>query len=250
MNAIAAGHYYRKQLGCRSSVIAWSHRSRFEMGLRLIGAAPRRLLDYGCGDATFLAMASDRIQEGTGADVAPDQVQECNTRLAGIANLRFCTVKDLIGPTHEAAYDVVTCMETLEHCTTPVVEVVLRDLSRLVTPDGRVIISVPIEIGPTFLIKLGIRKVAAWRRLSDYRYYESYSLCNALRMIFANRTTDVERPVYDWPGGPTHSHYGFNWRSLRARVRDHLHIEQTVFSPLGFLGGGVSSQVWFVCRRR
>jgi SAM-dependent methyltransferase len=250
LDAVASGHFYRKQLGCRSGVIAWSHRARFEMGLRLIGAAPRRVLDYGCGDGTFLAMAADRVGEGRGADVAADQVRDCQSRLAGFANLHFCSVDDLAGPEHATAYDVVTCMELLEHCTTANIEVVLDDLARLATPDGRVIVSVPVEIGPMFLCKLVLRKMAAWRRLSDYKYYESYSLRNALRMVFARRTTAFERPAYGGPAGPVHSHYGFNWRSLRERVREHFLLERTCFSPLGFLGGWVSSQVWFVCRPR
>lgn len=249
MDAIAEGHYYRKQMGCESGVIAWSHRSRFETGLRLVGPAPGRLLDYGFGDGTFLALASGRVREGWGADIAANQVAEAQSRLAGFTNLRFCTVAALADPALDGTFDVVTCMETLEHCTAPVVEIVLNDLARLVKPDGRVVISVPIEIGPTFPAKLLIRKLAAWRGLSDYRYYESYSLAAAAKMLFATKSTTLERPVYGGPDAPSHSHYGFNWRALRERVRAHLTVDRTLFSPLGFLGGWVSSQVWLVCHR-
>jgi SAM-dependent methyltransferase len=250
LEAIAQGHYYRKQLGCKSGIIAWSHRSRFRVGLRLIGASPGKVLDYGCGDGTFLAMAADRVREGLGADIADNQIEDCRNRFASVANLRFCSIRQLSEVGHDTAYDVVTCMETLEHCTAPVVEIVLGDLARLVSPRGRVVISVPIEIGPTFVLKLCVRKLAAWRGLSDYRYYESYGGGAALRMIFANRATKFDRPVYGEPDAPAHSHYGFNWRALRERVRAHLDIERTAFSPLGFLGGWVSSQAWFVCRPR
>jgi SAM-dependent methyltransferase len=248
MNGVAEGHFYRKQLGCQSSIIAWSHRSRFRVGLHLLGPAVAKLLDYGCGDGTFLALAADQIQQGSGAEVVANQVLDCQKRLAAFANLRFCMIGDLRDASHDGGYDVVTCMEVLEHLPTPLVEDVLRDLARLVAPSGRVIISVPIEIGPTFLFKLVVRKIAAWRGLSDYRYYELYTLGNALRMIFANRTTVLDRPVYGAPEAASHSHYGFNWRALREQVRDHFAIERTVFSPLGFLGGWVSSQAWFVCR--
>jgi SAM-dependent methyltransferase len=250
VDAVTAGHYYRKQLGCKSRIIAWSHRSRFRVGLRLIGQSVPRLLDYGCGDGTFLSMAADRIRQGCGADVDAGQIKDCQQRLAPLTNLRFCTVGELAEGSHGRAYEAVTCMETLEHCTAPIVEVVLRDLARLVAPGGRVIISVPIEIGPTFLLKLVVRKAAAWRGLSDYRYYESYTVRDAFRMLFAGRTTEVARPVYGGPGSPGHSHYGFNWRALRERVRRHLVLERTLFSPLGHLGGWVSSQAWFVCRPR
>ena len=244
--AVEQGHYYRKQLGCDSSVIAWSHRSRFEVGLGLIGAAPRTLLDYGCGDGTFLAMAAGRIGTGRGADIDARQTDEARRRLAGFANLQFCTISDLSAPVHSSAYDVVTCMETLEHCVDDVVQIVLRDLARLVAPDGRVIISVPIETGPTFLLKLLVRKAAAWRGLSDYRHYEPYSAANAWRMIVAGRRGPIPRPVHGAP--PSHSHYGFNWKALREQVREHLVIESTRFSPLGFSRGLASSQAWFVCR--
>ena len=247
MDAVAEGHYYRKQLGCKSGIIAWSHRSRFRAGLRFIGPSPRKLLDYGCGDGTFLAMAAVRIHEGLGADIAADQIKDCQQRLASFANLRFCTIGEL-GGSHDATCDVVTCLETLEHCPAPIVEVVLRDLARLASPGGRIVISVPIEIGPTFLLKLIVRKLAAWRGLSDYRYYESYSLSDAARMLFAGRSTALDRPIYGEPAAPSHSHYGFNWRTLRERIRAHLTIERTLYSPLGFMGGWVSSQAWFVCR--
>jgi glycosyltransferase involved in cell wall biosynthesis/SAM-dependent methyltransferase len=246
--AIEDGHYYRKQLGCDSSVIAWSHRARFAVGLGLIGASPRRLLDYGCGDGTFLAMAADRIGTGCGADLDAAQTEEARRRLASFRNLQFCTIGELSAATHASAYDVVTCMETLEHCTEDVVHLVLRDLCRLVAADGRVVISVPIEIGPTFLLKLLVRKAAAWRGLSDYRYYESYAVRDAVRMMFAGRRGPIARPVYGGPASPYHSHYGFNWKALREKVREHLAIEATHFSPLGFSRGLASSQAWFVCR--
>ena len=171
--ALEQGHYYKKQLGCDSSVIAWTHRARFEVGLGLIGTSPANLLDYGCGDGTFLAMAADRIGSGWGADIDAGQVDEARRRLAGFTNLQFSTIAELAAPLHASAYDVVTCMETLEHCTDEVVQIVLRDLARLVTPNGRVVISVPIETGPTFLLKFLVRRAAAWRGLSDYRFYES-----------------------------------------------------------------------------
>lgn len=249
MSEGAGGHYYRKQLGCECGLIAWSHRSRFELGLHLVGSEPGRLLDYGCGDGTFLALAAPRLGEGWGVDTAADQVEDCRSRLAPLGNLRFGTVAELREPGFEGSFHTVTCMETLEHCVPDAVETVLADLARLVRPGGRVIISVPIEIGPPFLLKLALRRIAAARGLSDYVHYERYSLGGALRMIFARAATRIPRPAYGPEDAPYHSHYGFNWRRLRERVRVHLSVERTLFSPLGALGGWVSSQAWFLCRR-
>lgn len=243
----ADGHYYRKQLGCANPVIAWSHRSRFEMAVRLVGeSASARLLDYGCGDGTFLTMTAPHVREAWGADVDAGQIEDCKKRLA---SLHFREVHEL-GADCDHRFDVVTCMETLEHCPAPIVETVLSDLRRLCAPGGRVFISVPIEIGPTFLIKMVLRNLAAWRGLSDYKHYERYPLGDALAMLFAGSGTTIDRPIYGEAASPFHSHYGFNWRGLRKRVMAYLRVERTLFTPIAAPGGLVSSQAWFVCRPR
>jgi SAM-dependent methyltransferase len=243
------GHYYQKQLASGSAVIAWSHRARFETARRLIGSGRiRKLLDYGCGDGTFLASVAGQVEEGCGADIAADQIVDCAARLAELTNLRFRHVEELDGPEHERAYDVVTCLETLEHCTDRVVERVLADLNRLCALGGRIVISVPIETGLPFLLKYTIRTLAGWRGVGEYRQYERYPLRDAVRMLGAQSGTVIPRPVYGPAGGEFHSHYGFNWRRLRERVRAVLRLDAMHFSPLGWLGGMASSQAWFVCR--
>ena len=247
MSDIRQGHYYLKQLGSASSVIAWSHRSRFLTALKLLGDSPREVMDYGSGDGTFLAMAAEQIGHGVGVDLAVDQIEDCRSRLESLRNLEFHSLSDLARPIHAAAYDRVFCMETLEHCTTPTVDVVLSDLARLVRPSGRVVISVPIEIGPTFAAKYLLRNAAAWRGIRDYKHYERYALSDAVRMTFAGARTTLERPVHQDKDGISHSHYGFNWRALRSTIQRFLTIEQTLFSPFGFSAGFMSSQAWFVC---
>lgn len=245
---IIQGHYYDKQIACKSHAIAWSHSSRFKKALKLVGSTRiPRLLDYGCGDGTMLTMIANRAENCWGADIADNQLDDCRKRLADLQNTRFCNVSELRSDDFKESFDVVLCMETLEHCTEKIASLVLDDLAFLCRPNGRVIISVPIETGPPFLIKKAIRLLAAWRGLSDYSYYEKYSMRNALRMIFASCATDLERPVYGPIGSQYHPHYGFNWKKMRQKVGDILEIEKTTFSPLASLAGLVSSQAWFIC---
>lgn len=248
-SSIQEGHYFRKQMGCKSSIIAWSHGARFKMALKLVGSNPQgQLLDYGFGDGTFMALCAQHFAQCFGAEINEHQVSECRARLSHISNLHFHSVAQLSAPEYSHRFDVVTCMETLEHCPDPVVEIVLNDLERLCHPSGRIVISVPIETGATFLGKFAVRKVAAWRGLSDYKYYENYSVPHAAKMLFATRHTQIKRPVYGNPGSEFHSHYAFNWRRLRMRVARQFKLERTFYSPLNALGGIVSSQAWFVCR--
>jgi hypothetical protein len=117
-----------------------------------------------------------------------------------------------------------------------------------------VIISVPIEIGPSLIGKQVVRTLAGWRGLGDYRHREKFSFTDFWKMVFAGAETSIERPVYRADFAPDrpnsfHGHKGFNWRALRVRLRERFEIRQTLFSPLGWTAGYLSSQVWFVCKR-
>ena len=115
MGGIKDGHFYQRQFDCNCGVIAWSHRSRFGLALKVMGDSPKRLLDYGCGDGTFLAMAADRVQQGEGLDLSDYMINSCKTRLETFPNLKFSVVGDFDYESNLGVYDVVTCMETLEH---------------------------------------------------------------------------------------------------------------------------------------
>jgi hypothetical protein len=97
-------------------------------------------------------------------------------------------------------------------------------------------------------VKQAVRAIARRQGASSYQLQESYPVGQAVKMLFARRNTSIERPLYGEPPLTGHSHYGFNWRRLRGRVAQHLTVERTLFTPLGFLGGMVSSQAYFVCR--
>lgn len=250
MEEVVPGGYARKQLGGGSWAIRFGHAARFAHGRRLV--APyrgSRLLDYGCGDGTFLARVADLFPDAVGADRAADHVADAAARFAGPhPGIRFLTTRDLAAPEHAGAYRVVTCMEVLEHCVPADVDAVLADLARLVAPDGVVVVSVPIETGPSFLVKAVARRRAARRGLTDYQFYERYAWRDAARMVFAGPGTAIPRPAYQSADGPFHSHYGFNWRRLLRQVRGRFGAVRTTFSPLGWLGGLASSQAWFECR--
>jgi len=246
---VRPGHYAKKQIFCQSRIIAWSHQSRFRLARRLIEPyAGSRLLDYGCGDGTFLGEVHDLFPTAVGADIDLNQTVDCRARFADMSGLSFVLTNDLAGAVHEGTYQVVTCMEVLEHCVDRGRDQVLLDLRRLVSADGVVIISVPIEIGPTLIGKQVIRTLAGWRGLGDYKYNERYTSYELFRMLFAGERTAIPRPLYsNGNGSGFHAHKGFNWRTLRMLLGEHFNIKQVHFSPLGWLGGYFSSQAWFIC---
>lgn len=249
-NQIATGDYARKQIYCPSAVVAWSHGARFRLAARLAArAGGGRLLDYGCGDGTFIALTHGTFREAVGADLDAGQLAECRRRLGDLTGVEFVTTADLDG---SRPFDVVTCMEVLEHCTDDERTRVLDRLARLVADDGVVVMSVPIEIGPALLGKQMFRALAAWRGHGDYRHRETYSARELLAAVLGR--TDLARAVYhvETERGPYtyRGHKGFDWRVLENEIHERFVVETRRFSPMGPLGSVMNSQVWFVCRPR
>ncbi len=189
-------------------------------------------------------MIAGKFKEAIGIDVNQWQVDDCRNRFKEIHNLKFYHTDESKSSDFSGQFQIVICMETLEHCPEPIVDLVLDELNRLASDNGKIFISVPIEIGLTFIFKYWLRKMAGWRNLSDYKYYEKYSFRNAWKMIFANSKTQLDRPIY----GGGHTHYGFNWLRLKLKIKEKLIVESVDYSPLGWLRGICSSQVWFTCR--
>jgi 2-polyprenyl-3-methyl-5-hydroxy-6-metoxy-1,4-benzoquinol methylase len=245
------GSYARKQIFCRSRLVAWSHGSRFELAQKLVSNRGGRLLDYGCGDGTFVAMVHDRFAEATGVDVDAGQIDECVRRLGSLPNARFGLTTELADGANDGRWDVITCMEVLEHCLEEERRRILDQLRRLVANSGIVLISVPIEVGPSLIGKHAVRAIAGLRRLGDYQYRERYTWVELLRSLIG---AEISRPVYEGvgPRGPYryHGHKGFDFRALEREIRARFHVERRLFSPLAPLGALLNSQVWFECRKQ
>jgi SAM-dependent methyltransferase len=230
--------------------VAWSHGSRFDLARRLVAAEGGRLLDYGCGDGTFVAMVHVGFAESRGVDVEPDQIAACRARLGDLPGVSFAMTRDL-GASDERAWTVVTCMEVLEHCLEPERRRILTALGQLCAPGGLVIISVPIETGPSLVGKQFFRAVAGLRGFGDYAHRERYSPREIVR---GTAGLAVPRVVYEGRGvnGPFsyYGHKGFEWRDVQREIAERLSIERRTFSPLPWAGSLLNSQVWFICRPR
>jgi SAM-dependent methyltransferase len=251
-NAISAGHYAQKQIFSRDKLVAWSHSRRFRTGLALVREfRGKRVLDFGSGDGTFLALAmmsADAPAVATGAELTHEVVDDCRRRYREEPRLRFLRVPDLDTPEHARAYDAVFCMEVLEHVVdwNPVI----GQMARLLAPGGKLIVSVPVETGVPVLVKQTVRCIAGWRKVGHYPGTTSYSWPELLSAVAAGNRQHVVRPVFDMGAGPAHDHKGFNWRVLRDRLNRDFVVEQVLASPFSWLGPGLATQVWFICRLR
>ena len=249
-NAIARGHYARKQLFSRDRLVAWSHARRFAAAVALAGEfAGKRLLDYGCGDGTFLALAmlSPKAPAlGVGAELFLHHIEDNRRRYRDEPRLKFVPVAELGSADHRGRYDAVFCMEVLEHVVDWEPE--LARIEQLLAPGGKLIISAPVETGIPVLVKQTVRRLAGWRRIGHYPGTTSYSIRELMASVFAGRSQHVVRPVFDTGTGPFHDHKGFNWMILKERLSRQFEIERITATPFAWLGPRLATQVWFIAR--
>jgi len=111
------------------------------------GLAGRRVLDVGCGGGLVAEAMAQRGADVTGIDMArgPLDVARLHAMESGVkVDYRLASAEQLADES-PASFDVVTCLEMLEHVPRP--SEVVAALARLVRPGGHVICST-INRGP------------------------------------------------------------------------------------------------------
>ena len=102
----------------------------------------KTVLDVGCGGGILAESMAPRAASVVGIDLAtkPLGVARLHALDAGVTNIDYCEIAvEALAAAEPARYDVVTCMEMLEHVPDPA-SVVLA-CSRLVKPGGWVFFS-------------------------------------------------------------------------------------------------------------
>lgn len=250
--AIDRGYYAQKQIHSRDPLIAWSHRRRFSTALGLARQfAGQRVLDYGCGDGTFLGLLMGQAAvpaAAVGAEIHQHAVDDCNRRFADQPGLRFVHLDELRGPRVERAFDAIFCMEVLEHVVEPTS--LFEDFERLLVPSGMLIVSVPIETGFPLVPKQIVRRLAGWRGIDHYPGTTPYTVRELVIGVLAGSTQYIPRPVFVGEDGTRfHDHKGFNWKVLRAALAARFDLVRTLTSPVSWLGPQLSTQIWFITRK-
>jgi 2-polyprenyl-6-hydroxyphenyl methylase/3-demethylubiquinone-9 3-methyltransferase len=103
--------------------------------------AGRRILDVGCGGGLLAEAMARKGAQVTGIDLAEEllQVARLHALEAGIEMDYRQESAEAHAEAHAGEYDIVTCMEMLEHVPDPAA--VIAALGRLVRPGGQVFVS-------------------------------------------------------------------------------------------------------------
>ena len=115
---------------------------RLEWIDQLAALTGKQVLDVGCGGGILAESMARRAEHVTGIDLAakPLGVARLHAMEAGVENLAYREIAtEALAAEQPATYDIVTCMEMLEHVPDP--SAVVRACATLVKPGGWVFFS-------------------------------------------------------------------------------------------------------------
>lgn len=106
------------------------------------GLAGKKVLDVGCGGGILAESMARRGADVLGIDLAEEslKVAQIHAQQQQVNNVQYqCIPVEQLAETHAGQFDVVTCMEMLEHVPDPAS--VIRACQKLVKPNGHVFFS-------------------------------------------------------------------------------------------------------------
>lgn len=212
----------------------FSHEKRFEKAYCLLSKQnTKSVLDFGTGDGYFLHYLNKKKTIESIKGYEP--VEEIYKQIKLIKGIE---VVKKTSELHNEKFDAITCLEVLEHFNQEKQRELLQEIRSLLAPGGRIIISVPIEIGLSSLLKNGFR-VLFKQREKDTSYKNIYK---ALFIVKVNRSQK---------GDYINSHIGFNYKKLEELIlKEGFIIDRKEFSPIGFLRSFINSQVFYVLKNK
>ncbi len=235
-----------------SALTRFSHHARAEKTLSLIRASGKstfnRVLDYGCADGWFLKALYDNgmAKQGVGVDINDDDLAKSRALFAEIPSFQFIKTPEL-SPDLDSKFDLAVCLETLEHVSDA--KLALSNIHRLCAPDATVLLSVPIEVGTSLLMKMTGRYITGLRD-KTYRFFndeEPYSFREILEAGVLWRTKNLACS-HNLPDVYYRGHKGFDYRKLRRLVQGYFEILSTDFSPFPFTRQFLNSTIYWRCK--
>lgn len=228
-------------------IVRYPHLMRVRTAVQALKqASPSSVLDYGAGDGKVLSDAIPVLPAST-TITAFEPVARFQTQLqqaaaaAGSAD-RIELVTDRAA-LDGRLFDYVICLGVLEHMPLRERLSFYELCDRCLTPDGCVLIDVPVEVGPTVLVKALARRALKGRG-------REYPLKELLWTAVGGIVFDPAR--FDPSDQRTwiQNHRGFDYRLLRRELANRFTIVAETVSPLPLLPAPLGNQeVYFTLRR-
>jgi len=224
-----AMNYSKKTIDNKNYIKKFSHHQRFIACRDIIKKYQfNRLLDYGAGNGQLVKLLSKNYNFFFHLyEPEKKQIIELKKNLKGIKKKIIKDQKKL----KDQYYDIVCVNEVFEHLSPLGINKTIKILKRITKKNGIIIISVPIEVGLSSLLKNIVR-------ILINETHDNTNFVNIIKSLFFLK---VKRPnlLYN------PSHIGFNHiEFIRILKNNNFNIKKISYSPFGKLNGLINSQVY------
>jgi hypothetical protein len=219
--------YDRQTVNSPNPLQKFAHRQRMAKSILLASKCVPKdgtIVDFGAGNGLFLSTLGIGRPDVKLFAVEPFMAPIFDSRINYIESFRDLSTNP----------DLISAFEVCEHLTDQELEQFFSDVHNSISPDGRMLVSVPIMIGGALIVKELSRSIL-FRRFSDY---------SASELIAGLTGRVVPRP-----SSRIATHKGFDFRWLRHELTRLFIIEEEILSPF-LLPWWANSQIFFVCTKR
>jgi 2-polyprenyl-3-methyl-5-hydroxy-6-metoxy-1,4-benzoquinol methylase len=220
----------------RSGLKRFSHSKRFEKAVELVDPEDGdKILDYGCSDGYLLELLKSTGINLRTCGYDPLWPYYAMNRKSPGRN-RGIFITDDLDTFGKGAFNKITCLEVLEHLEGSSLKDCLLNIKNLLSKNGTVVVSVPIEVGVSSLLKNAVR----------IYFSQTHPNTNLITIAKSLLRLPVKRRG---DGSYILSHIGFDYGRLESTFTEMgFEVIKRVFSPFSLLGPYVNSQVFYVIR--
>jgi 2-polyprenyl-3-methyl-5-hydroxy-6-metoxy-1,4-benzoquinol methylase len=212
----------------------FSHNKRFKTCSDMLKDIDfKNLLDFGAGDGHLIYELSKIYKKKFYYVYEPNKklILEAKQKLQQIKNVIFLKKKEI----KKNYYDVICINEVFEHLNSEEIERVISIIKNSIKKKKFVIISVPIEVGVSSIIKNLVRYLIN-------QTHNNLTLINFIKSIFYMKIRR-SRKKYN------NSHIGFNYKDFFMLLESYnMKIIKVKYSPFNILNAFLNSQVFFLIR--
>lgn len=120
-------------------IVSYSRHYYTFLSKEALKGKPKRLLDFGCGDGSFLASLNDKVDARYGIDIDERVIVQTKDRFPAI-NFQVLKTEKRI-PYKDNFFDVVTLHHVLEHVNSE--SQVIKEILRVLKPGGLFLLASP-----------------------------------------------------------------------------------------------------------
>jgi len=233
------GRYADLTVNDRNPAKRYLQRKRLRDSLFAVNIDGQAVLDLGGGDGELVRLLASGRRPGRLVCYEPmrDLRRQAQANLAALPGVEVVGTLDALAP---GSFDVIFCLEVLEHLPDRELDELLDSAQLLLRPAGRLVIGVPNEIGIAALFRAMFR----WSR--GVRNFDTQPR-HVLQAVLGRPPRNREAVALDDGRRYYRRHMGFDYRHLDAHLGEQFRIRRRYGSPCQWLPVWMNFEVYFVC---